>query len=63
VSGPKQIAVTRDYQPEPAAMAQALEFLLKTPVNQGGNPSLAAPDDTRGDSKHDSRARIILHES
>jgi hypothetical protein len=56
VGTPKQVTVSRDYQLQPGAMAQALELLLKTPVNQGGSPSQAAPDDAKVRSKHDSRA-------
>jgi hypothetical protein len=60
VSTRKQVIVSRDYQPQPGAMVQALEFLLRTPVNQGGNRTLVAPDDAKVRSKHDSRATCIL---
>ena len=47
MSGSKRIIVSRDYQPQPEAMAEALELLLKTPVNQGGGPLTAPKDDVK----------------
>jgi hypothetical protein len=48
VSGSKQIAVTRDYQPEPDVCAQALELVLKTSVRKEGGPTIADPMKAKG---------------
>ncbi len=41
VSTRKRVIVSRSYQPKLDAMAQALELLPKTPVNQKGGPTTA----------------------
>jgi hypothetical protein len=61
VSACKSITVTREYKPAPHDCVRALELLLKKPVNHGRSPALPTPEDTRGESKHDSRARISIH--
>ena len=45
--------VSRSYRPAPNDCAHALELLLK---RRKGGPPQTALDDTRGESKHDSRA-------
>jgi hypothetical protein len=61
VSGTRQAAiVTRDYRPAPDNCARALELLLKKSASKEGGPVLAAPDDTRGESKRVSRARRTI---
>lgn len=55
MSGSKQITVSRDYRPQPGAMAEALELLLKTPVNQEGGPP-TAPENAKEGINDDFRA-------
>jgi hypothetical protein len=62
MSGSKQktAIVHRDYEPQPEAMAQALEFLLRTPAKRKGGRALAALGDAKVRSVDDSRAGIII---
>ena len=53
----KNINVTRTYQPEPEDCARALQLLLKKPVSNESSPTLATPDDTRGESRNGSRTK------
>lgn len=60
-SGRNTVVVSRDYRPEPGAMTEALQLLLKTPVREE-DAQLGVPDDPERRSD-EIRARTILHDS
>jgi hypothetical protein len=60
VSGSKQIAVTRKYQPSASHCTHALKLLLEKSVkSKEGGPAITAPDDAERRSNASAPSRII----
>ena len=62
MKAPKNVVISRRYEPAPDACVRALNILLKKSVRREGGPVLTTLNDTRGDPKHGSRAGVILHQ-